>query len=464
MSMVVLFPLFLALVIVSAQAARVPSETHGSNQTDSFSTYLVKAIDFLWDPARSGYQHVWPEMKFGWPIIAGTFIASLGGAFGSVGGVGGGGFFVPMLMLVIGFDPKSATAISKCMITGAGISTVYFNLKLKNPTFDIPLIDYNIVLLMLPIIMLGITTGVYFSVVFANWMITVLLILIFIGTSIKAFFKGADTWKMETKVKQESAKLFESSETANGLAGYSLLPAGPQKDTKKTQVSIIGNIYWKEFGLLCFVWLSYVILQIAKTYTATCSVTFWIVNFFQVPVSFGVYLYQAIGLYQGWRAIPSKGEEGTRLPLHHLILAIVCALSAGIIAGLLGVGSGFVMGPLFMELGIAPQVASATATLGMAFSASISVVQYYLLNRFPVPYALYLTTVAAISAYLGQYVIDKLVRLFGRASLIIFVVAFTVFVSAIALGKCPARSGVGVSDMIEKIQQNEYMGFDDFCR
>jgi len=32
------------------------------------------------------------------------------------------------------------------------------------------------------------------------------------------------------------------------------------------------------------------------------------------------------------------------------------------------------------------QVASATSTLVMAFSASMAVVEYYLLKRFPVPY------------------------------------------------------------------------------
>lgn len=54
-------------------------------------------------------------MEFGWKIVLGSLIGFLGAAFGSVGGVGGGGFFVPMLRLVIGFDPKSSTAISKCM-------------------------------------------------------------------------------------------------------------------------------------------------------------------------------------------------------------------------------------------------------------------------------------------------------------------------------------------------------------
>lgn len=53
-------------------------------------------------------------MKFGWRIIVGTIIGFLGAAFGTVGGVGGGGIFVPMLTLIIGFDAKSATAISKC--------------------------------------------------------------------------------------------------------------------------------------------------------------------------------------------------------------------------------------------------------------------------------------------------------------------------------------------------------------
>lgn len=46
--------------------------------------------------------------------MVGTVIGFLGAAFGSVGGVGGGGIFVPMLTLIIGFDEKSSTALSKC--------------------------------------------------------------------------------------------------------------------------------------------------------------------------------------------------------------------------------------------------------------------------------------------------------------------------------------------------------------
>lgn len=43
-----------------------------------------------------------------------TVIGFLGSACGTVGGVGGGGIFVPMLNLLLGFDTKSAAALSKC--------------------------------------------------------------------------------------------------------------------------------------------------------------------------------------------------------------------------------------------------------------------------------------------------------------------------------------------------------------
>lgn len=46
--------------------------------------------------------------------MVGTLIGFLGAALGSIGGVGGGGIFVPMLTLIIDFDPKSSTALSKC--------------------------------------------------------------------------------------------------------------------------------------------------------------------------------------------------------------------------------------------------------------------------------------------------------------------------------------------------------------
>ncbi|XP_015945726.1 sulfite exporter TauE/SafE family protein 3 [Arachis duranensis] len=366
-----------------------------------------------------------------------------------------------MLSLIIGFDPKSSTAISKCMIMGAALSTVYYNLRLRHPTLDMPIIDYDLALLIQPMLMLGISIGVTFNVLFPDWMVTILLIVIFVVTSTKAFFKGVETWKKETIMKKEAAQRQETN-GSGAEADYKPLPAGPNGGAAKKeehQVTIIENIYWKELGLLLFVWFSFLALQIIKEYyTTTCSTAYWVLNILQIPVSVGVTAYEASGLFSGRRVISSTGDEGKNFTVLQLFIYCVFGLLAGVVGGLLGLGGGFVMGPLFLELGVPPQVSSATATFAMIFSSSMSVIEYYLLKRFPVPYAAYLTLVATIAALVGQHIVRRLIILFGRASLIIFILAGTIFVSAISLG------GVGISNMVYKIGNHEYMGFENLCK
>ncbi|KAL3527094.1 hypothetical protein ACH5RR_011750 [Cinchona calisaya] len=420
--------------------------------------FLVRLLHFFWQSGPSSYQHVWPEMEFGWRMVVGTAVGFLGAALGSVGGVGGGGIFVPMLSLIIGFDPKSSTAISKCMIMGAAGSTVYYNLRLRHPTLDMPIIDYDLALLFQPMLMLGISIGVAFNVIFADWMVTVLLILLFIGTSSKAFFKGLETWKKESTMKMEAAELLASDTKPNDGSGgeYKPLPGGPPAP-RDENVPLLYNIYWKELSLLMFVWVAFLAIQIMKTYTVTCSTKYWILNFLQVPIAASVSLYEAMCLYKGTRIIASKGKDITIWKPNLIFLYCCCGILAGMVGGLLGLGGGFVLGPLFLELGIPPQVASATSTFAMTFSSSMSVIQYYILKRFPVPYATYFVLVATIAAFAGQSVVRRVIAILGRASIIIFILALTIFFSAISLG------GVGIASMIEKLENNEYMGFDNLC-
>ncbi|KAJ8756088.1 hypothetical protein K2173_024635 [Erythroxylum novogranatense] len=348
------------------------------------------------------------------------------------------------------------------IITGAAGSTVYYNLKLRHPTLDLPIIDYDLTLLLQPMLVLGICIGVALNVVFADWMITILLIIFFIATSTKSFLKGVETWKKETKSKKEASRQLESKDDNNGQ-----LKAKPPLENsisetqtealKRGEVSIIENVYRKELGLLVAVWLIILGLQIGKNYVRTCSVAYWALNTMQIPVAVGVTSYEALGLYKGQRKIASKGETITYWRIYQLVLFSALGLLAGIIGGMLGIGGGFILGPLFLEMGIPPQVSSATATFAMTFSASMSAIEYYLLKRFPVPYALYFFAVAIVAAFVGQHVVKKLISLLGRASIIIFVLAFTIFASTLLLG------GIGIDHMIKKIQRKEYMGFESLC-
>ncbi|VAH89602.1 sulfite exporter TauE/SafE family protein 3-like [Triticum dicoccoides] len=103
------------------------------------------------------------------------------------------------------------------------------------------------------------------------------------------------------------------------------------------------------------------------------------------------------------------------------------------------------------------QVSSATGSFAMMFSSSMAAMEYYLLKRFPVPYALFFTSLTFVAAIVGQRVARKLVNWLGRASFIIFILSSMIFVSAISLG------GVGISKTTHKMARHEYMGFGNIC-
>ncbi|XVE52090.1 hypothetical protein DITRI_Ditri02bG0093200 [Diplodiscus trichospermus] len=427
----------------------VTAETSLSYENSSYNktkenNYVRKAFKFLELNSKSRHEHQWPHMKFGWEVVVGSLLGFLGAAFGSVGGVGGGGIFVPMLALIIGFDPKSSTALSKCMITGAAAATVCYNIRQRHPTLELPLIDYDLALLFQPIF----PDGLY----------------PYTGMSTKSFLKGIETWKKETIKKKEAARQLELTDNANDAVeiktANEVTESGTQtgnNELVKSKVSLIENIWWKELGLLIFVWILILAIQIAKNHSTTCSVEYWLLNLLQIPVAVGVSSFEAISLYKGRRKIASKGDVVANWRVYKLVIYCAFGVLAGILGGMLGLGGGFILGPLFLEMGIPPQVSSATTTFAMLFSASMSVVEYYLLKRFPVPYALYLALVATIAAFVGQHVVGKVIKILGRASIIIFILAGMIFASAISLG------GLGIDKMIKRFERNEYMGFYDIC-
>ncbi|KAF2286950.1 hypothetical protein GH714_036137 [Hevea brasiliensis] len=276
----------------------------------------------------------------GRPISLSTCLAT---AFGSVGGVGGGGIFVPMLTMIIGFDPKSATAISRSEHLSKHTSRVLIPGRKK------------------------------------------------------------------TTLKEKAAESLVPT-GGNEQVEYSQLPGGPsksphQKDTKEREDKLITRVFTLATEL--YTHLLHNILAIE-------------------PIA-------------GRKRIASKGDEGMNWKAHKLLGFFACGLLAGIVGGLLGLGGGICYGSTIFGAGNPSSGDKCHSCVWDDLLIIHVVVEYYLLNRFPIPYALYFTVVATIAAFMGQHIINKLIAMTGRASLIIYVPAFTIFVSALSLG------GVGIS-------------------
>ncbi|KAG6514923.1 hypothetical protein ZIOFF_025298 [Zingiber officinale] len=374
-----------------------------AQEENAESNYVSKMFHFLWQNDTNSYNPVWPANLF--------YHLS---AFGSVGGVGGGGIFVPMLALIIGFDPKSATAISKHDY-GCSWSTVYYNLKLRHSSLDMPVIDYGLALLLQPMLVLGIIIGAIFNVIFPDWLATVLLIVLFLG---KLTFN-------------EAAKHLVPSEDKD--IEYEPLPTAPSNNeqkgarmTEEVEVPFLQNIYWKELGLLVFVWISFLVLQITELHVYMFDMVLDI----KLPT---VTLYEAIGIYRGDKVITSRGVRGLNLKVSQLLVYCSSEIVGGIVGGLLGLGGGFILGPLFLELGIPRQVILVAFMITLAISFMSAIATFAMLNYENFA-ATYFVLVATVAGFAGQHVVSRLILLIGRASLIIFILASMIFISAITLG------------------------------
>ncbi|KAB2045337.1 hypothetical protein ES319_D01G153800v1 [Gossypium barbadense] len=372
-------------------------------------------------------EKVWPALELNWRLVMATVIGFLGSACGTVGGVGGGGIFVPMLTLIVGFDTKSAAAISKCMIMGASASSVWYNLRVPHPTKEVPIIDYDLALLFQPMLMLGITVGVALSVVFPYWLITVLIIILFLV-----------------------------------LIDTEYEPLVPKEEKSKLQI-LCFNLRWKRLLVLATVWVLFTVIQVIKNDVVPCTTLYWVLFCLQFPIATLVFGYEATKLYKEHKKRMSTGNAETVCgasiqwsPLNIAFCAL-CGILGGTVGGLLGSGGGFILGPLLLEIGVIPQVASATATFVMMFSSSLSVVEFYLLKRFPMPYALYLMGVSILAGFWGQYFVRKLITILRRASLIVFILSGVIFASALTMGV------IGIERSIRMIHNHEFMGFLDFC-
>lgn len=436
---------------------------HPINQ-NTFSPHLSSLNNTFSHHPYGPESTTWPELEFSWRIVLATVIGFLGSAFGTVGGVGGGGIFVPMLTLIVGFDTKSAAALSKCMIMGASAASVWYNLRVPHPCREVPILDYDLALLFQPMLMLGITIGVALSVVFPYWLITVLIIILFMGTSSRSFFKATQMWKEETILKKEMARQQETFVNSHGelLIDTEYDPMIPREVKTPSQI-LLFNLRWKRILVLLLVWVAFLLLQIIKNDVVVCSAWYWLLFCLQFPVALGVFGNECVKLYKESkrRRISGNTESVCEATLEwtpiQLAFCALCGILGGTVGGLLGSGGGFILGPLLLEIGVIPQVASATATFVMMFSSSLSVVEFYLLKRFPIPYAIYLIAVSILAGFWGQFFIRKLIAFVRRASIIVFILSGVIFASALTMGV------IGIEKTIIMIHNNEFMGFLGFC-
>lgn len=91
------------------------------------------------------------------------------------------------------------------------------------------------------------------------------------------------------------------------------------------------------------------------------------------------------------------------------------------------------------------------------FSSSLSVVEFWLLGRIPVDFAIVFSSICFVASLIGLTVVHHAISKYGRASIIVFSVAIALGISAVMM------AGFGSLNVYRQYKDGAYMGFHTPC-
>ncbi|XVF27789.1 hypothetical protein REPUB_Repub14bG0139200 [Reevesia pubescens] len=394
-------------------------------------------------------------------VVAGVF-CFIAASISSAGGIGGGGLFIPILTIVAGLDLKTASSFSAFMVTGGSTANVMYNLCTKSAKFGgKTLIDYDIALLSEPCMLLGVSVGVVCNLVLPEWLITILFAIFLVWSTFKTCRNGVGFWKKESNQHLDTRNGYEKLE--NGVIKVGT--CGESGEIKSLEEPLVGNegkensrFPWKKLVVLIMVWFSFLVIYLLRGNLygqgiipmKPCGVGYWTLSLFQIPLAIA---FTAWILHKK-EAIASLSPN--KQGINKLIFPLM-ALMAGGLGGVFGIGGGMLISPLLLQVEVAPEVTAATCSFMVFFSSTMSALQYLLLGMDHTGTALIFSVICFVASLVGLVLVQKAIKEFGRASLIVFSVGIVMALSAMLM------TSFGALDVWEDYYSGSYMGFKLPC-
>jgi hypothetical protein len=163
----------------------------------------------IMDENKCVHKKIFSDLTLEFP---GLIMIVIGSALSNAGGIGGGGLLIPILLLVLKFYTHEAIPISKLMIFTGALTSFILGFRQKHPVRNSITIDYNIPLLLVPMLLFGTMVGVTLNKVTPPWLILISLTAVLIINTYKTLKKGVQLFKEENNSIRDTREL---SNTAN---------------------------------------------------------------------------------------------------------------------------------------------------------------------------------------------------------------------------------------------------------
>jgi uncharacterized membrane protein YfcA len=345
------------------------------------------------------------------------------------------------------------------------------NLSKRHPHTDRPLIDWNLIMVMEPLTVGGAVCGTFLSKVLPDLVLTIMLVVLLALTAHRTLTKGIGQFKKEAAEFKESqrsalAKAVDEVDDEEESSASQALLEKEESDVKKSPMDIetqaaedyealeLSSILEQEKGtpldkvlLLVVMFAVLITLNFLKgggesfpsPIGIECGGTeYWAVTFLIFAWVLAIAAYMRTQLISMWKAkkrLRYKYVEGDVEwdERNTLIYPFLC-IFAGFCAGMFGVGGGIVKGPLMLEMGVHPMVASGTVAV-MIFMTSISATTSYMaFGTLTYDYAFFLFFFGLVATAVGQLGVGYLVKKYKRMSLISLSIGAVIALSTLLMG------------------------------
>ncbi|KAG7382313.1 hypothetical protein PHYPSEUDO_005045 [Phytophthora pseudosyringae] len=356
------------------------------------------------------------------------------------GGTGGGGVLDPIYILTMGLDAKTAIPLSSITILGGAIGNFFMNLRRTRDNSTQPLIDWDVILVMQPLLLLGATCGTFLNVIMPTWLLCVLLVLVLSMT-------GTRTLQKAIKARQKERWHCGVAPEATSLLGVdsSLVDSVKVRSKFKSEVVPRAAVPWWKLAALAGLFVVIAGMRILRggqnfdspVGIASSSALYPVLVAlpYVVLVTISYFSLKKLGATYEKQQSPGYELEAHEIKWTPSSIRFfpMFSLAAGAVSGMFGIGGGIINGPLLLEVGIDASSASAMTAATVLFSSGMSSLNYAAMGKLDLHLAQLMLPMGLLTTYIGHLCLLKLVRHYNCPSMIIFSMAVIVLVSAVAM-------------------------------
>eukprot|EP00928_Gymnodinium_smaydae_P014016 TRINITY_DN15083_c3_g2_i1.p1 TRINITY_DN15083_c3_g2~~TRINITY_DN15083_c3_g2_i1.p1 ORF type:complete len:691 (-),score=149.82 TRINITY_DN15083_c3_g2_i1:194-2266(-) len=376
------------------------------------------------------------------------FLSAIGLVIAAGGGIGGGGILVPLYMMVLGFHPKHAIALSNVTIFGSAIVNVIFNVRKYHPDGR-PYIDWDIIVMMEPSTITGAVLGALVSKFLPDFILTTSLACVLLLMGYKTMNKGMKMYGDESaKLRGSPLKAFQGDfdfeeqiveDKRDDIVEAALLEKG-----RGEAFSPKAALPWMKILLLALCFggsVAFTLLKGNQHFSllgVQCgSNLFWLLSVATVPYTLmfaalfrAMLLAETARRHRSNRVYKGAIEWDANNTLKYPLISTI----AGLFAGLFGIGGGVVKGPLMLALGVDSLTSAATAATMILFTSSAACVSFLIFGLLELQYGVVAFFTGMICTAIGQLGFNAWMRSASRQSPPVLSIGSVICVSALLVG------------------------------